>query len=384
MNVIRKSGFGSVNEISKKFVRRERPDSELVFDVGKMQRDVLSKMLVVCGKVGSDNAELYEKKANEIECDFILEKGRSWVLTQKTIREAYEPGYHRGVLLIGDNKQLPATQIAYHQVFGFTDWFLQDLDGDSIPDFPIGRIFGPPQTVLYHMDPLIIDSNIAIVFDSQPGRSSLYVEGLARLGFDVEVLSRFTERASRLLSVSEFILQFSDGVLTKRIHGTPREWATGNSPILTYEQAATIHFEGYPVIFSEACSTAQEGPLLRAFLNSGALYIGSTLETMNNLEPSDDWRMCPYSDGVKFGFLDLLDSLEMVGDVKVTVDREIARNLSPKVLTDLQDVRNGKSNTLTEDQAVSACEWVLFGNPLRKTTVGPNANYTPGRILVDT
>ena len=384
MNIIRKPGSGSVNEISKKSVRRERPERELIFDVGKMQRDVLSKMLVICGKVGSDNAELYEKKAKEIECDFILDKGRSWVLTQKTIRGSYDPGYHRGVLLIGNNEQLPATQIAYHQVFGFTDWFLQDLDGDSIPDFPIGRIFGPPQTVLYHMDPLIIDSNIAIVFDSQPGRSSLYVEGLTRLGFDVEVLSRFTEKASRLLSVSEFILQFSDGVLTNRIHGTPREWATGNSAILTHEQAATIHFEGYPVVFSEACNTAQEGPLLRAFLNQGALYIGSTLETMNNLEPSDDWRMCPYSDGVKFGFLDLLDSLEMVGEVKMTVDREIARNLSPKVLKDLQSVRNGKSNVLSEDQAVSACEWVLFGNPLRRTTVGPNPSYTPGRILVDT
>jgi len=384
MNIIRKFGSGSVNEISKKFVRRERSESELIFDVGKMQRDVLSKMLVICGKVGSDNAELYEQKAKEIECDYILEKGRSWVLTQKTIRGAYEPGHHRGVLLIGDNKQLPATQIAYHQVFGFTDWFLQDLDGDSIPDFPIGRIFGPPQTVLYHMDPIIIDSNVAVIFDSQPGRSSLYVEGLTRLGFDVEVLNRFTEKASRLLSVSEFILQFSDGMLSNRIHGTPREWSTGNSAILTHEQAATIHFEGYPVVFSEACSTAQEGPLLRAFLNQGALYIGSTLETMNNLEPSDDWRMCPYSDGVKFGFLDLLDSLEMVGEVKVTVDREIARNLSPRVLGDLQNVRNGKSNTLTEDQAVSACEWVLFGNPLRKTPVGPNASYTPGRILVDT
>jgi len=256
MNIIRKSGSGSVNEISKKFVKRERSESELVFDVGKMDRDVLSKMLVVCGKVGSDNVALYEKKAKEIECEFVVEKGRSWVLTQKTIRGRYEPSYHRGVLLIGDNKQLPATQIAYHQIFGFTDWFLQDLDADSVPDFPVGRIFGPAQTVLYHMDPLIIDSDIAIVFDSQPGRSSRYIEGLTSLGFDVEVLSKFTESASRLLAVSEFILQFSDGMLTNRIHGTPREWATGNSAILTHEQAATIHFEGYPVVFSEACSTA--------------------------------------------------------------------------------------------------------------------------------
>jgi hypothetical protein len=384
MNVIRKTSFGTINQISKKFIKKERDESDLVFDVGKMPRDILSKMLVICGKVGSEAIELYAKKAREIECDFINEKGRSWVLTQKTIRENYDANYHRGVLLIGDNKQLPATQIAYQQMYAFTDWFIQDLDGDSIPDFPIGRIFGPSQTVLYHMDPLIIDSNIAIVFDSEPGRSSRHVEGLASLGFDVEILEKFTDRSKKLMSVCEFILQISDGIFTSRIHGTPGEWATRNSIILTHEQTSTIQFEGYPVVFSEACNTAQEGPLLRAFLNQGAIYIGSTLETMNNLEPYDDWRDCAYCDGWKFGFLDLLDSFEMIGEVKVNVDSEITTHLAPVVLAELENVRNGTTNTLTSDRAVSVCEWVLFGNPLRRTTIGPNANFTPGRIIVDT
>jgi hypothetical protein len=384
MNVIRKTSFGTINQISKKFIKKERDESDLVFDVGKMPRDILSKMLVICGKVGSEAIELYAKKAREIECDFINEKGRSWVLTQKTIRENYDANYHRGVLLIGDNKQLPATQIAYQQMYAFTDWFIQDLDGDSIPDFPIGRIFGPSQTVLYHMDPLIIDSNIAIVFDSEPGRSSRHVEGLASLGFDVEILEKFTDRSKKLMSVCEFILQISDGIFTSRIHGTPGEWATRNSIILTHEQTSTIQFEGYPVVFSEACNTAQEGPLVRAFLNQGAIYIGSTLETMNNLEPYDDWRDCAYCDGWKFGFLDLLDSFEMIGEVKVNVDSEITTHLAPVVLAELENVRNGTTNTLTSDRAVSVCEWVLFGNPLRRTTIGPNANFTPGRIIVDT
>jgi hypothetical protein len=158
----------------------------------------------------------------------------------------------------------------------------------------------------------------------------------------------------------------------------------GNSIILTHEQTSTIQFEGYPVVFSEACNTAQEGPLLKAFLNQGAIYIGSTLETMNNLEPYDDWRDCAYCDGWKFGFLDLLDSYEMIGEVKVNVDSEITAHLAPVVLAELENVRNGTTNTLTSDRAVSVCEWVLFGNPLRRTTVGPNANFTPGRIIVDT
>jgi len=382
MNIIRKSG--SVNEIKRKFVRKERSEEDLVFDVGHMRRDVLSKMLIICGKVGKDNIAKYEHKAKELDCDFIQEKGRSWVLTHKTIRDSYDPDNHLGVLLIGNNKELPATQISYQDDYAFTDWFIQDLDSDMIPDFPVGRIFGSPETVLYHMDPKIIDSDIAIVFDSQPGRSSRHVEGLAALGFDVEVLGKYTDDERKLLSVCEFILQFSDGVFTSRIHGTPDKWATHNSVILSSEQTTTIGFEGYPVVFSEACSTALEGPLLKAFLDQGAIYIGATLDTLNNVEPFDDWRACPYCDGWKFGFLDLLDTYELIGQVKMSVDREITRNLDRDAMDALENVRNGNTNTLTNDHAVSVCEWMLFGNPLRPTTVGPNADYSPGRIVVDT
>jgi len=384
MNIIRKSGTGSINEIKKRFTRKERSEADLTFDIGRMPRDTLSKMLVICGKVGKENIAQYELKAKELNCDFIAEKGRSWVLTQKTIRDNYDPDNHLGVLLIGDNKELPATQITYQSDYAFTDWFIQDLDGDLIPDFPVGRIFGSPETVLYHMDPRIIDSDIAIVFDSQPGRSSRHVEGLAALGFDVEVLGKFSNDDRKLLSVSEFILQFSDGVFTSRIHGTPDKWATHNSIILDSEQTSTISFEGYPVVFSEACSTALEGPLLKAFLDQGSIYIGSTLDTMNNVESFTDWKLCPYSDGWKFGFLDLLDTYELIGQVKVSVDREITLNLDNKATAELENVRKGNTNTLTNEHAVSVCEWVLFGNPLRPTTVGPNANYSPGKIVVDT
>lgn len=383
MNIIRKGSLGTINEIRKKF-RKTRTDEELSFELGRMNRDLLKQLLIVCGQVGVKNAEEYEAKAKELEADFIVEKGRSWVLTQKTIRENYDPTFHKGVLLIGTNKELPATQISYDGSYGFTDWFIQDLDGDGIPDFPFGRIFGPPETVLYHMDPYIVDSDIAIVFDSQPGRSQIHVQALVELGFDVEVLNRFTEDESKLLSVSEFILQFSDGVFTSRIHGTPDRWATHNKLILSHDQASSLKFEGYPVIYSEACSTAQEGPLLKAFLNSGACYIGATLDTMNNVEPFDDWRTCAYCDGWKFGFLDLLDSHEFIGEVKLEVDKAIRENLEPKAIAELENVRKSETTTLTIDHAVTTAEWVLFGNPLRSAPIGPNADFTPGRIVVDT
>jgi hypothetical protein len=383
MNIIRKGKMGTINEIRKKF-RRIRTDEELTFDLGRIDRDILNKLLVVCGRVGDKNTAQYENKAEEIGSDFIVERGRSWVLTRKTIQENYDPNYHKGVLLIGTNKELPATQISYEGSYGYTDWFIQDLDDDNIPDFPFGRIFGPPETVLYHMDPFIVDSDIAIVFDSQPGRSRRHVQALAELGFDVEVLNRYTKDEAKLLSVCEFILQFSDGVFTSRIHGTPDQWATHNRVILSYDQAESIKFEGYPVVYSEACSTAQEGPLLRAFLNSGASYIGAMLDTMNNVDPFDDWRTCAYCDGWKFGFLDLLDSYEFIGEVKLEVDKALTENLDPKVLTELDNVRKGETTTLTIDKAVSTAEWILFGNPLRSAPVGPNADFNPGRIVVDT
>jgi hypothetical protein len=108
------------------------------------------------------------------------------------------------------------------------------------------------------------------------------------------------------------------------------------------------------------------------------------LETLNNTKPFDDWRKCPYADGWKFGFLDLLDSFDFVGEVKIAVDRALTENAESSVLTELDNVRQGNLNDLTSDHSASIAEWVLYGNPLRFVTIGPNAGYTPGRLVVDT
>ncbi|MBD3406835.1 MAG: hypothetical protein GF411_12030 [Candidatus Lokiarchaeota archaeon] len=385
MNIIRKQkkGFGSINQVKKRF-QQDRKERDLSFDVGRMPRDILEKMLVICGRVGKDNSDIYRKKAKALGADFLVEDSGSWVFTHRTIRDNYQPDFHEGVLLIGTAKELPSTRIGYQDSYAFTDWFLQDIEGDGLPDIPIGRVYGPSETVLFHMDPTIIDSDIAVVFDSEPGRSMRHVEGLAALGFDVEVLERFHDDDNELMGASEFILQFSDGMYTKRIHGTPDRWASHNSVILSHTQAESIVFKGYPVIFSEACSTAQEGPLLSAFLNGGACYIGSTLDTMNNIDEYDDWKDCPYADGWKFGFLDLLDSYDLIGQVKTQVDRELFSRLSQPAKLQIEAIRRSDSHEITDDTALSVVEWVLYGNPLRRTTVGPDADYTPGRLLVDT
>jgi len=383
MNVIRKSDAGAISKI-RKASADHRVGRDLSFEVGRTSRQVLRKLLVVCGKVGKENTALYKNKAREIGADFISETGSSWVSAHKTIRKNYEPGKHAGILLLGSNKQLPATPLTYQGVFGFTDWFLQDTTGDGTPDSPVGRVFGQPDTILSHMDPLIIDSDIAIIFDSQPGRSTRHVECLLDLGFDVEILRRFTQEDAKLLGVTEFILQFSDGIFTSRIHGTPEKWASNDSVILSAQHVSTIKFQGYPVVYSEACCTAQEGPLLKAFLNQGVCYIGATLDTMNNTEPFENWKDCAFSDGWKYSFLDLLDSHDLIGQVKTQVDRALHEHLDAKYKREIDNISNGKSNELASSQTVSTVEWVLFGNPLRRTTVGPNADFSPGTIVVDT
>lgn len=357
---------------------------EKEFNIGRTGRDVLDKLLIVCGKVNPEYKKLYETKAKGINADFITEERSSWIFTLQSIRKQYDPSYHKGVLLIGTNKELPGTQISYQGSYAYTDWFMQDVDGDDIPDVPVGRIYGDPKTVLYHIDPNVIDSDLAVVFDSQPGRSNRHVEALVQLGFEVEVLERYRPKNAGLLGASEFILQFSDGLFSSRIHGTPDQWSSHNAVILSSIQASEIVFKGYPVVFSEACSTAQEGPLLNAFLQQGAAYIGSTLDTLNNIEPFEDWKHCAYADGFKFGFMDLLDSYQQIGQVKLAVDKGIAENLPDSASKEIQNIKDGQSSVLTSDQALSTIEWVFFGNPLRRTTVGPNADYTPGTLIVDT
>ncbi|NWF96581.1 MAG: hypothetical protein HXY34_10620 [Candidatus Thorarchaeota archaeon] len=384
MNIISKARRpGSVNEVYK-MMSMPKKHRQLSFPVARLPRDLLSQMLVVCGKIGSESIDLCRAKAKEIGVILIECRDSSWQLTLKSIRKHFDTGRHKGVLLLGGSKEIPSTNIMYQGTPGYTDWFLQDVDGDGSPDVPVGRVFGDSATLTYHMDPFIIDSNIAVVFDSQPGRSNRHVDALVKLGFDVEVLPRYEPDHSKLLGVSEFILQFSDGLYSSRIHGTPDMWATHNSLILSHEQAASIKFEGYPVVYSEACSTAREGALVKAFLSRGAAYIGSTLDTMNNTRPFDDWRDCAYADGYKFGFMDLLDSNGLIGQVKLGVDRAIFEHLGTAETAEIEAIRTGRGTELKSEKALSAIEWVMYGNPLRRTTVGPNADFKPGRIIVDT
>jgi hypothetical protein len=62
MNVIRKSDTGAINGIRKASVGK-MTGRDLSFEVGRTSREVLRKLLIVCGKVGKENTALYKNKA---------------------------------------------------------------------------------------------------------------------------------------------------------------------------------------------------------------------------------------------------------------------------------------------------------------------------------
>ncbi|MHA1248285.1 MAG: hypothetical protein ACTSPE_13235 [Candidatus Thorarchaeota archaeon] len=385
MNLIQKGrSQGTINLIKKRFREARDKRQPLEFPTHKIPRELLQQLLVVCGKVDRHDAEIYREKVEEIGAEFVEVRAKNWTEVRDHIRLSFREGQHAAILLIGTSEQLPSHPLKYQDSTAYTDWFFQDVDGDLVPEVPVGRVFGSPETVLGHLDPDIIDSDIAVIFDSEPGRSDRHLVALTKLGFHVEVLERFEPEDADLLAASEFVLQFSDGKYTRRIHGCPEAWLSHNSVILSYKQANQIPFKGYPVVFSEACSTAQEGPLLRAFLERRACYIGAPLDTLNNVRPFEDWRECAYADGWKFGFLDLLDSYDTIGQVKVNVDREIFENLSGWIKECVRKLAAFGATKIHYDETLSVVEWNLFGNPMRISTRGPNAAFTPGRIIVDT
>ena len=69
---------------------------------------------------------------------------------------------------------------------------------------------------------------------------------------------------------------------------------------------------------------------------------------------------------------------------KVEVDKEIASRLDSVVMKEVESISKSDTKKMEQDQAVSTIEWVLYGNPIRRTPVGPNADFTPGRLIVDT
>ena len=279
------------------------------------------------------------------------------------------------LIILGDKDQFPCLEYRWEKGKGYTDIIYSDPRKDGNLTVTVGRIYGSTETILVHLEGKYGDSNEAVVFDTTPRRSELPIQALESLGFYTYLASGFTDATRRMMERAEFVLQYSDGTLYDRVHGDPKRWFGGRRPrkLLDYNDVASVMFKYYPVIYAEACSTANFGPLLHAFLAQKTIYVGSTTPTYNNHIEFDSWETCHFCDGYKYGFLDLLDSRNTIGEVKRDVDAGLFSTLDQANSKQYETLLRGKTRDPKTIELLSTIQNLLFGNPNRPVTVGAGA-----------
>lgn len=305
----------------------------------------------------------------------------------REMEQAWEQEQTKSILIIGDYMEFPPMKFKTRFGIHYSDYIYADVGNEGEADVGIGRVFGSIETIRRHLQMQIGDSNQAIVFDSDPNRASSTIEAVKALGFELQVLQRYDPVKDKpLLENAELILQVSDGVVNERIHGSSLKWASHSYTIMDYNDFQQLKFKNYPVIFSEACSTASFGPLLSAVLQAGAMYYGATSLSMNNPKEFSNWRACPYADGVKIGMLDVMDEVQTMGQVVQKINTELFKSLSASQKGQLQSALNNakKGEDIPSSEVATILQYNLFGNPERPVTVGIDPDYDAGVIHYDT
>jgi len=279
------------------------------------------------------------------------------------------------LIIIGDNEQFPCLEYKWEKEKGYTDIIYNDPHKDGNLSVNVGRVYGSTETVLAHLDGVYGDSNEAVVFDTTPRRNELPVQALESLGFRTYLASSFTNATRVMMERAEFILQYSDGTIYDRVHGNPDRWYGGKRPrkLLDYYDVSLVKFQHYPIVYAEACYTANFGSLLYAFMTQKAVYVGSTSPTYNNNRECDSWDTCHTCDGFKYGFLDLLDSRDTIGSVKRDVEAKFLSTLPNDDCKKYTALLHKKKSEIKSVALLSSIQNILFGNPNRPTTVGAGA-----------
>lgn len=311
-------------------------------------------------------------------------KTRNVFEANREIEKMAEDWKIRQLLIIGDAKEFPSLKYIFRNKVRYTDIIYQDLGGEGNITLSVGRIFGNKETILSHLECSYGDSNLALVFDTTPKTSELPVKALMDLGFNVELLDGFSENRIPLLEDAEMILQYSDGTVLDRVHGDNGSWFGGNPPIklLSWRDLRRIKFKHYPFVFSEACSTANFGSLVRKMLEARGIYLGATGPTYNNPRVYKNWMVCHYCDGYKYGVLDSLDCCDTIGEVKVKVDKELFNTLNERQQKAVLDLEKGTKKRINDIEVLATIEFMLFGNPKRPVTVGKHGSFKIGEIPV--
>jgi len=183
------------------------------------------------------------------------------------------------LVLVGDQRSLPTWHVRLGHMNCTTDSFYTDLNDDGIPEAAVSRILGTPDLMVRQIEGKKDYGSRATILCSEDTRIHLetraFAKQLSRLGYAVDICGT---RSDRALAESDVIVHFG--------HGSPA--GISNRFGQTFVSAGTMPaLARSPVVFVDGCGTLPvNSPLLRAFLEQGAIaYVGST-ETVQGMIPA--------------------------------------------------------------------------------------------------
>ncbi|MHA1420027.1 MAG: C25 family cysteine peptidase [Candidatus Heimdallarchaeaceae archaeon] len=296
------------------------------------------------------------------------------------IRKAYNEYDPEAILIIGNISQFTGnfykTQAGRH----YSDNVFQDPEQSGTFTTPVGRVSGDIPTIMYHLLLRTGNTNKAAVFLPESSiDNELAIEGIQKLGLDMEIITDYTDNQKKLLEEAEIIFQYSNSQSDNHaIHGTLSGWITKLKTIFDSRDLLNINFQNYPIVFSQACNTGNFGTFAQQMLRSRACFFGSSSPTYTFKHVEfRDWENVPSSDGWKIGFLDLLDEKKNIGEIKIEVENRFIKILNSQGKEYLESFKRNQVHRFLPEHSliVSTIQFQLFGNPLRFSTVGLKPDF---------
>ena len=258
------------------------------------------------------------------------------------------------LVLVGDQRSLPTWHVRLGHMHCTTDSFYADLDGNGVPETAVSRILGAPELMVRQMKGKDNYGQKAAILCSEDTRIHLetraFTKQLSRLGYTVAICGASSEEA---LTESDLIIHFGHGT-SKRISNRFGESFVSAETMPTLTRS--------PIVFVDGCGTLPVGsPLLRAFLEQGAIaYVGST-ETVQGMIPAR------FTNELVEHFLQMMkhtpgstiaQTLVAARAAYVKGHPGLADKLRTLALTGSVDVHGDEATDL-----LTVAEWVYYGDP---------------------
>lgn len=330
----------------------------------RIKKDVFDELKKYCEEIDAYFHNINAYKASEVDRQLKKE-----VCEKETI------------IIVGDDRQVPTAEFVFMDSRRPTDVIYEmESNGDFV--YKVGRIYGNFDVLKHHLGMKYENNNKAVVIDYDPKKADLSYKAVKELGFDITSIKKLNWRNRKAFKRASFILQYSDGPVDKRVHGTPLAWGAGEKKILDFQDVKKIKwFDAYPLVFSEACDTCLFGPLLTAFIETGSVIVGSTSETYNN--DKEEPHVCSHTcDGFKYLLLDYLHEEKTVGDVIIRVKQTLFNTLNSY---DKENLLRIKYNSVIfpDKDLLPILQFNTFGNPDRPSPVVNGKFDLKEKILVD-